>query len=65
MPVAELRARLAALRPKPWPTDRAAAAAALRGWTQGGTVVYLADGLTDAPDRYGTASPPRSRRSGR
>ena len=30
MPVAELRARLAALQPQPWPSDRAAAAAAVR-----------------------------------
>ena len=45
MPVAELRPRVAALRPKPWPVDRAAAAAALRGWTGGGSVVYVADGL--------------------
>ncbi len=50
MPVTELRSRLAALRPKPWPSDRAAASTALRGWTQGGTVIYLADGLTDASD---------------
>ncbi len=52
MPVAELRTRLAALRPKPWPSDRAGAAAALREWTnrQGegkSSVVFLADGLTD------------------
>ncbi len=32
MPVPELRARLAALHPEPWPPDRAAAAAALAGW---------------------------------
>ena len=32
MPIAELRPRLAALRPKAWPVDRAAAAAALRNW---------------------------------
>jgi hypothetical protein len=51
MPVAELRARLAALRPKPWGIGRAAAAAALRGWIaagrKDGSVVYIADGLTD------------------
>ena len=48
MPVADLRARLAALQPEPWPPDRAAAAAALRPGTQPGTaVVYLGDGLTD------------------
>ncbi len=59
MPVAELRSRLAALRPKPWPSDRAAAAAALRGWHGGGAVAYVADGLTDAPgvawDGFATA----------
>jgi hypothetical protein len=47
MPVADLRPRIAALRPKPWPADRAAAAAALRAWDGHGSVVYLADGLTD------------------
>ena len=48
MPVPDLRARLAALRPEPWPADRAAAAAALRGWHQpDAEVIYLADGLTD------------------
>ena len=47
MPAGELRARLAALRPKPWPVDRPAAARALRAWGQGGSVAYLADGLTD------------------
>lgn len=51
LPVADLRARLAALQPEPWPSDRAAAAAALRQWAQAGTaVVYVADGLTDGPD---------------
>jgi hypothetical protein len=53
MPVAELRPRLAALRPKPWGIDRAAAAAALRDWASagraGGSAVYIADGLTDGP----------------
>ena len=43
MPIADLRARLSALRPKPWPTDRAAATAALARAT--GTVIYLADGV--------------------
>jgi hypothetical protein len=54
MPAAELRTRLAALRPKAWPVDRAAAAQALRTWreTRGaagavGSVVYISDGLTD------------------
>ena len=49
MPAAELRPRLAALRPKPWPSDRAAAAAALRAWGPRGAVDYIADGLTDGP----------------
>ncbi len=47
MPVADLRARLAALRPRPWAPDRAAAAEAAQHWRQpGASVVYLADGLT-------------------
>lgn len=46
MPVADLRAKLAALRPQPWPVDRAAAAAALRMWQQAGTsTMYFGDGL--------------------
>ena len=58
MPVAELRARLAALHPEPWPPDRAAATAALQGWNRDGTaVVYLGDGLADGADfpRFATA----------
>jgi len=48
MPVADLRARVAALRPEPWPVDRAGAATALHGWEHhDGAVVYLGDGLTD------------------
>jgi len=51
MPVPDLRARLAALHPEPWPSDRAAAAGALTSWkVQGSAVVYLADGLTDGAD---------------
>jgi hypothetical protein len=50
MPVPDLRARLAALRPKPWGIDRAEAAAALRDWGHKGSIVYVADGLTDGPD---------------
>ena len=64
MPVADLRARLAALHPEPWPPDRAAAAAALAGWKQPGTaVVYLADGLTDGADfaAFATALGERAR----
>ena len=49
MPVPDLRARLAALRPEPWPDDRAGAAAALRSWHQPGTsTVYLGDALADS-----------------
>jgi Domain of unknown function (DUF4159)/Aerotolerance regulator N-terminal len=58
MPIPDLRARLAALHPEPWPPNRAAAAAALATWKQPGTaVVYLGDGLTDGPDfpRFATA----------
>lgn len=47
MPVPELRTRLAALHPKPWPTDRAAAALAK---IQAGDVIYLADGLATPAD---------------
>ncbi len=47
-PVAELRPRLAALHPLPWPPDHAAAAAALRGAS--GTVVYIADGVAAPGD---------------
>jgi hypothetical protein len=47
LPVADLRARLAALHPEPWPPDRAGAATALRLWHRtGAAVVYLGDGLT-------------------
>ncbi len=50
LPVADLRPRLAALRPKPWPADRAAAAAALAAWTgPEDAVVYLPDGLASTP----------------
>jgi hypothetical protein len=49
MPIADLRARFAALQPLPWPPDRAAAARALRTWPDrdGASVIYLPDGLTD------------------
>ncbi len=46
MPISELRPRLAALRPQPWSSDRAAGAVALRD-LHAGSVVYVADGLTD------------------
>ncbi len=47
LPVSDLRPLVAALRPKPWPVDRAAAARALAG--AAGSAVYLADGLSDGP----------------
>jgi hypothetical protein len=51
MPISELRSRIGALRPQPWPADRAAAIKALTAWSHPGTsVVYAADGLTDGPD---------------
>ena len=58
MPIADLRARLAGLQPLPWPPDRAAAAAAIRNWTEksGAAVVYVPDGLTDGPDFASFAS---------
>ena len=46
MPVSELRPRLAALRPKPWPSDRAAAATAIHS-ANADSAVYIGDGLTD------------------
>ena len=49
MPVPELRTRLAALHPKPWPTDRAAAANSLAA-ISAGTVIYLADGIATPGD---------------
>jgi len=50
MPVAELRTRLAALHPQPWPPDRGAAVTALANWRHsGGAAVYIADGLTHGP----------------
>jgi hypothetical protein len=49
MPAEELRARLTALRPKPWAPDRAAALAGLAAWRQnnpgGFSTLYLADGV--------------------
>lgn len=52
MPVTDVRARLAALQPQPWPSDRAAGAAAVQGWQDkaGASVVYVPDGLTDGAD---------------
>jgi len=51
MPASDLRAQIAALRPKPWTPDRATAATALRQWDKPGTdVVYIADALTHGGD---------------
>ncbi|MGH7154220.1 MAG: BatA domain-containing protein, partial [Acetobacteraceae bacterium] len=56
MPISELRARIAAMHPEPWPVDRAAAAAALADWKHpNSSVVYIADGLTDGA-AFGTFS---------
>ena len=52
-PAAALRPRVAALHPLPWPPDRVAAAAALRGAS--GPVVYVADGVA-APGDAGFAA---------
>src|SRR3984885_10189959 len=58
LPVADLRARVAALHPEAWPPDRAAAAKALLAWHQpDAAVVYLGDGLTHGSDfaQFGAA----------
>ncbi len=49
LPVAEARARLAALAPLPWPPDRDASARALAAVRDAG-IVYLADGLATGGD---------------
>ncbi|HEV7264694.1 MAG TPA: DUF4159 domain-containing protein [Falsiroseomonas sp.] len=52
MPAEELAGRLAALRPKPWAPDRAAALAALQAWRAqhpgGFAALYVADGVEHA-----------------
>lgn len=57
MPPADLRARIAALQPRPWPSERGAAADAIAGWRDrggapvtGASVIYVPDGLTDGAD---------------
>ena len=52
---AEMRARIAALRPRPWSSDRAAAARALKSAGESARF-YIADGLTDGADWDGFAS---------
>lgn len=53
-PADEARARLAALRPKPWAPDRAAAAAALAAWHGANpgpfAALYLTDGIEHAAE---------------
>jgi len=53
MPPEELRARLAALRPKPWAPDHGAARAALDAWRAqhpgGFTSLWISDGLAHQP----------------
>src|SRR5580692_2049257 len=49
MPVTDLRAQLGALRPEPWPSERAAAVP--QDWAYPGTdVVFISDGLQDGSD---------------
>jgi hypothetical protein len=52
MPAEELRARLAALRPKPWAPDREGALEALANWRRqnpgGFATLYVADGIEHA-----------------
>jgi hypothetical protein len=51
LPAADLRPKLAALHPEPWPPDRTASVAALRAWHQpDASIVYLGDGLTHGED---------------
>ena len=52
MPAALLRQSLDTLRPKPWPSDRAKAAALVPGIANasGGPVFYLSDGVAEAGD---------------
>lgn len=62
MPAEDLRARLAALRPKPWAPDRAAALAAFRTWraaTPGPiSTLLVADGIAHEPQGASPATAP-------
>ena len=49
-PARDFSTRLAALRPLPWPVDRAAAAAALAALPGGTRVIYVADGVAAPGD---------------
>ena len=59
MPVADLRARLAAMQPQPWPSDRAAAADAMRAWHDNSG--RLGDLRAGRPDRWRRFRPLRRR----
>lgn len=50
LPAAEARRRLAAMRPNPWPPDRAGAAAAAGALAGPASVVWVADGLAHADE---------------
>jgi hypothetical protein len=54
MPAQEMRERIAALRPLPWPPDRAVAAAALDAVAGRATVLWIADGVVhgEAADAF-------------
>ncbi len=62
MPPEEMRARIAALRPKPWAPDRDGARAALDAWRQANpgpfAALWIADGLEHATSD--AATPPRA-----
>ncbi len=53
MPASSLRPLLAALRPAPWPADRAAAAEAVNAMPRG-PVFYIPDGVATIPDGVAT-----------
>ncbi|MFZ4407058.1 MAG: DUF4159 domain-containing protein [Paracraurococcus sp.] len=57
MPAADLRARLAALRPKPWAPDRAAALAAFQAWRGANAgplaTLLVSDGIAHGADAAG------------
>ena len=63
MPAEDLRSRLAALRPKPWAPDHAAALAALQAWRSANPGAFasllVSDGIEHAP---ATAAPAARRR---
>ncbi|MCX8132390.1 MAG: DUF4159 domain-containing protein [Roseococcus sp.] len=68
MPAADLAPRLAALRPRPWPPDRAAALAALEAWARAEPgpfqALYLSDALAHAAPEAAAALMERLARGG-